>query len=295
MRGGGGNTNNPPSAKPRSKKSGADKLVRWCFTIKHTEERTAADVAEVLKGFAKEFYFQLEKGTGGSDYLHWQGCMALMVPSTFNQVKNLLFFDAHIEQCKDWFKSKMYCKKEDTRVEGPFDHTHSFLNKKYQLARANFYKWQETVEQWILAEPDDRHITWVYDETGGNGKTKFVLYCVDNLNAVRYNSRKESDIAYSYNGEKIVFFDFQRAKMFINYSTMEDLKNGHLFSSKYESKAKRFNPPHVVVFANSLPEFSKMSLDRWHVYKLDEKKLVREYEFYQEDKWFKLKKPGLFQ
>lgn len=279
----GGNTMDPPSARKKMAHSGPQRLVRWCFTLKHSDERKAAEMAEMLGGFAKEFYFQLEEGSGGTNYKHWQGCMAMKIPSTFNQVKNLLFNDVHLEQCRDWFASKQYCKKEESRIEGPYDHNTSFLDPAYQLARADFYEWQETVVNWIAAKPDDRHITWIYDECGGNGKTKFVLYCVDNLKAVRFNSGKESDIAYSYNNEKVVLFDFQRSKPFINYSTMEDLKNGHLFSAKYESCAKRFNPPHVIVFANTLPEFSKMSLDRWVVYTLNNKILTRMTSYVNED------------
>lgn len=198
--------------------------------------------------------------------------------------------DVHLESCRDWQAAKKYSHKKETRMEGPWSHKMPPLNPKFQLARAKFHMWQVQVESWVLAEPDDRHIKWVYDLEGGNGKTKFVLYCVDNLGAVRFNSGKESDIAFSYNHEGIVLFDFQRAKAHINYSTMEDLKNGHLFSGKYESTAKRFNPPHVIVFANTLPDLASMSLDRWQVYKLHNKEMTREYEFVQEEKTFKLPK-----
>lgn len=288
----GGNTSNPPQlteSPPKKKsRSGSNKLVRWCFTIKYecvisgvNSVRPCAEIAEILKGFCKEFYFQLEKSD--SDYTHWQGCLATAAPLTFNQVKNLLFNDAHIEPCKDWFASKAYCQKPDTRLEGPYSHKSTFLDPKYLLKKADFYDWQTAIYDQLLLAPDDRHITWIYDPIGGNGKTRFVLHCVDNLGAVRYNSGKESDIAYSYNSEKIVLFDFQRSKPHINYSTMEDLKNGHLFSAKYESRAKRFNPPHVFVFANVLPEFEKMSLDRWIVYKLSDRVLTRQFEFYVDD------------
>lgn len=298
----GGNTIIPPgkgtSRVKSSGKSGPHQLVRWCFTLKWDETRGPAQLAQMLGGFCKEYYFQKEKGSlkdeAGDGYLHYQGCVATSRPMTFDQVKNLLFNDAHIEACKDWFASKRYCSKLETREEGPWDHKSMFLNPKYQLQTASLYAWQKEVLSWLKEEPDDRHITWIYDTIGGAGKSKLVLYAVDNLNATRFNTGNASDIAFAYKTETIVCFDFQRAKEHVNYSTMEDLKNGHLFSGKYESVAKRFNPPHVIVFANWLPEFKSMSLDRWIVYKIIDKKLVREYEFKIDGEEYKLKKLGVF-
>lgn len=273
-----------PQPAKKKKKLTSYPMVRWVFTLK-SESRSAGAVGAVLSGICKEFYFQEEQGAGEQAYKHYQGCFALKEKHRLLVVKNMIGFnDIHLEGCKDWICAKKYSQKEETRINGPWSHVKPPLNPRFQLQLGAFYNWQTTVKGWLEEEPDDRHITWIYDETGGNGKTKFVLYCVDNLGAVRYNSGKESDIAYSYNSESIVLFDFQRAKQFINYSTMEDLKNGHLFSGKYESSAKRFNPPHVIVFANNKPSFSDLSLDRWKVFKLENKELVREYEFVIVDK-----------
>lgn len=292
----GGNTIIPlglsaPNGKKHAK--GANQqLSRWVLTIKMKADRTGADLADHFKGFCKEYYYQLEQGEAvnaqGQKYLHWQCAVLTLKPYSFSQLKNLTFNDAHIEPCKDWFAAKTYCAKAETRKEGPYSHKEPPLNPKYQLKLANFYPWQHKVLSWLQADPDDRKIKWIYDLKGGSGKTKFVLFMVDNHKAVRYNSGKESDIAYSYNKEKIVLFDFQRAKAHINYSTMEDLKNGHLFSGKYESTAKRFDPPHVVVFANTLPDFSSLSLDRWEVYQLDDKTMTREYDFTIDEKSYAL-------
>jgi hypothetical protein len=49
------------------------------------------------------------------------------------------------------------------------------------------------------------------------------------------------------------------------YSLMESFKNGRIFSPKYESISKTFKPCHVVVFANFIPDHSKLSQDRWLV------------------------------
>lgn len=74
-------------------------------------------------------------------------------------------------------------------------------------------------------------------------------------------------MAYAYNGEPMVFFDVTRTQaehMDHLYQFAEQLKNGIIFSSKYESGTKCFDPPHVVFFANQGPHPGKWSADRCH-------------------------------
>ena len=56
---------------------------------------------------------------------------------------------------------------------------------------------------------------------------------------------------------------------------MESFKNGRFFSPKYGSCLKRFKPPHVVVFANYMPDLEKLSMDRWDIMDLDNKTLSK--------------------
>ncbi len=291
----GGVTLDPPAKKPKSsakvagassasnvvsKKQGSSQGVRWVFTLR-AKDRSPQDLKGILKGIAKEWFFQKEQGAGNNAYEHYQGVFALNMPKqVLSTVKNLLGFnDVHLETCRDWVAAKAYSQKDDTRIDGPWTSSGSKLNPQFQLQRAKFHLWQVQALGWVTAEPDNRHITWVIDKKGGAGKSMFVNYCIDNLDAVAFNNGKESDIAYCYEEQSIVLFDLPRAKAHVNYVTMEDMKNGRLFSGKYESKNKRFNPPHVVVFANWLPDFDKMSLDRWKIYNLENKTMTREREF----------------
>lgn len=60
-----------------------------------------------------------------------------------------------------------------------------------------------------------------------------------------------------------MIFDFARCiGSKINYSVVEQLKNGYIFSSKYYSGLKMFQPPHVVIFANIKPDHDAYSEDR---------------------------------
>ena len=62
-----------------------------------------------------------------------------------------------------------------------------------------------------------------------------------------------------------MIFDFSREaeEQHGMYATIENLKNGMIFSGKYGSETKFFNQPLVFVFSNWLPDIEKFSVDRW--------------------------------
>lgn len=126
------------------------------------------------------------------------------------------------------------------------------------------YPWQEAVINMVNEEPNSREILWVYDNVGNTGKTHLCRYLVDHKGAFYTTNGKGADISYAYQGQGIVCFDFSRdTEERVNYSIIEQIKNGILFSPKYESGQKRFNHPHIIVMANFMPDRSKLSADRW--------------------------------
>lgn len=133
--------------------------------------------------------------------------------------------------------------------------------------------WQRRVEK-ILSRPvDPRKVYWVYDTVGGMGKSWFAKYLVARMGAARFPNCRTQDLAMAYKGEGIVAFDFTRTvEERLNYSVMESIKDGEIFSSKYESRVKRFGSPHVVCFANWMPNQGTMSADRWRIIDLADKK-----------------------
>lgn len=132
------------------------------------------------------------------------------------------------------------------------------------------YKWQQDVLDMLKAPADPRQIIWIYDSKGARGKTYLAKYIVGEFGAYYCRGGKTADIAYSYNYEKIVLFDYTRDyEEYVNYGVLEMFKDGMVVSSKYESTLKMTNPPHVVVFSNFEPDRSKMSADRWYVINLN--------------------------
>eukprot|EP00983_Pelagomonas_calceolata_P068625 1150006-Pelagomonas_calceolata.AAC.1 len=141
------------------------------------------------------------------------------------------------------------------------------------------YPWQQRLLDMVTGDPDDRTIVWVLDRRGGVGKSRLAKHLVLNYGAILLEGRLQ-DMCYTYNKEPIAVFDISRAAAEHSdhlYSMAEKLKNGLYLSTKYESRQKVFNPPHVIFFANQHPDYEKWSRDRIKVIDLDkEQRLERE-------------------
>lgn len=137
--------------------------------------------------------------------------------------------------------------------------------------------WQQSLLDDLSGNPNPRSIFWVFDTVGNCGKSWMATFLLRNHNAIVFTGGKAPDLAYAYDNQKIVVFDFARATDFekVSYNALEDFKNGRIFSSKYESTIKVFAVPHVVVFANVPPPEGKFSKDRLEVVDLDAKRLKR--------------------
>lgn len=193
-----------------------------------------------------------------------------------------------------------YCQKEESRVEGPWEYgilVTSGSNKRklreaveqspdrmadedpkvYRRIMARIMQekyvekfkfthdkrpWQIKLEEIISKPADDRQIIWVYGEKGNEGKSTYAkkLYTEG-----WFYSRggKVQDILYSYamKPEAHVVFDIPRSqKDYINYSVIEQLKDGLCTSVKYEPiMISRIEPIHVVVMANFKPNMGEDS------------------------------------
>lgn len=147
------------------------------------------------------------------------------------------------------------------------------LEVQTPLPALPWHPWQQRVLSSCLVEASRRKIHWIHDSVGNRGKSYLSSYLVTNT---QYNAielcGKVADMAYAYNGERVVIFDIVRSQAeHIDhlYDFAERLKNGRIFSGKYESRTKIFNPPHVFFFANFPPDYTKWSQDRYDVINLD--------------------------
>ncbi|AXH76208.1 MAG: putative viral replication protein [Atripovirus timinis] len=129
--------------------------------------------------------------------------------------------------------------------------------------------WQQELNAELLRAPVPRKVKFIVDVAGNSGKTWFAhYYCSLHENAQILLPGKKADMAFCLRTDvRVVFIDAPRAKQgdFLQYDFLEEVKNGFVFSSKYESRVKRLNLTHLVVFMNETPDLTKLSLDRYDI------------------------------
>ena len=143
---------------------------------------------------------------------------------------------------------KNYCSKETNFISEQYSgkiYKHQwqmdFLERKPQLKEVlnNPYIWQKFVRRELLDNlPDDRTVDWIIDPVGNTGKSSFT---------------RASD----------------SSKIISATALMEDVKSGHLetiFGGK--QKEIQVGDIHVVLFSNSWPDLSVLSVDRWRLWRL---------------------------
>jgi len=137
--------------------------------------------------------------------------------------------------------------------------------------------WQAKLVSILNTKPDTRTVHWYYDIKGNKGKSwlcKYLKYKYPNDCALLTNG-KSTDIAHMYNCEPIAIFDFARSnEERINYQIIEQVKDGKVFSPKYDSHTKVCACPHVVCFANFKPNVDALSEDRWKIVQIKDDLLI---------------------
>lgn len=133
--------------------------------------------------------------------------------------------------------------------------------------------WQRMILELVSTAADRRTIHWVYDPVGATGKSRLGLHLISNHDAIILSGRV-NDMAHAYGDarSRVVIFDITRTQadnLKHLYSFAESLKNGFLFSSKYNSRPVTFRPPHVFFFANVKPEDGCWSEDRLNLLDLE--------------------------
>lgn len=259
----GGNTNSPRL-----------RLRRACFTYNNYKKEHLEHIISQFEKRNWKWVIGLEEGSSGTPHL--QGYVNMTKLTEWTVLKKIMP-KAHIEKCKGSERSNIkYCTKDGTyRVGGgltvPLDRR-AFLLKKYDGVQ--WRPWQSKVIENIEQPPDSRSVQWWWEETGNVGKSYLAKYLVLKYNAIIAEGRT-SDIANQVNKwleahpdsfPSIVIIDLARTSLGnVNYNAIEKLKNGLIYSGKYEGGVCVLDDLHVVVFANSAPNHTQLSMDRWKV------------------------------
>lgn len=204
-------------------------------------------------------------------YVHFKDAVALSTIKAWNP-------RLHLEQTRSVVQSVAYCS-DPTKRDGKI-WTHGYTvpstDRTYVLAPGDLYTWQRELYQQLQTPPeDDRSIVWYTDLDGGSGKTAMARFILETFGAraLYLSGGSTKDILHQVirhrQDPEIVLFNLSRSQEGkLAYSALETIKDGLCQSGKYEGGMRMFRPPHVIVFANWLPDLGSLSQDRWQIREL---------------------------
>lgn len=202
---------------------------------------------------------------------------AIQLEEAKNRINPTSEHKVHIEVCKGKpHQNITYHTKERSRDEGPWFVNVPRPREPLVYTYDQLVEWQRTLVDELKETQDDRMVYWIYDGVGGAGKSNVQHYMREYMYATEI-SQNLNDAAFSlkaYHEEngfwpEIIYINLAKDEDMKNYSTIEKIKDGSFFCGKYESCSVFMPFPHLVVFANCLPQVQKLTWDRWEIWDLD--------------------------
>jgi len=240
------------------------------FTFFYPEGCDFDKIVVELKRYAYQGKFQTEV-CPSTQRKHLQGmlwCKTACRDSVFKTLKG-----ANFRKLKDVDDVANYCGKDETH-DKIFRIAWGYPEPAYVEEIERLYSWQEDVVKILAQEPDKRTLHWYWEANGCTGKTTFQKYVFTHYDNVVVLSGKAADmkqgvicfIESNKTTPRIVLINVPRsAQGFVSYTGLEEIKDMFFYSGKYEGGMVCGKPPHIFVFANEEPDYSKLSLDRFNV------------------------------
>lgn len=257
-----------PAEETLAKVSRIPKRKNHFFTVNNHTEEFLGGLLEYFDRHALKYRIQEETGENGTPHL--QGCVS------FSVEKRDTVWDpqgkGHYEALKGtWEEAVKYCSKTETRSGREWS---KGLPKPLKLINPT-YKWEQDILTLIKTEADNRTIHWYWSQNGGIGKSQFCKYLIVKENAVFISKGSNADIMYVLMSIErdidVVVINLPKSQgNNVCYDAIESIKDGIIFSPKYESGYKVFNSPHIIIFANKPPKEDKMFMDRFIITQLGE-------------------------
>lgn len=150
------------------------------------------------------------------------------------------------------------------------------LRKKARLLRLYdnvvWKDWQQDILDLLYTPPCARTIHWFYDPDGNSGKSFLTRYLGLRNRAWIVNGMS-GDMAMMLYNEMLMtpevdclIIDVPRAQgNRICYSMFEKVSDAVVTSTKYNSRKYYLDIVHKIIFSNEMPDFEKMSKDRFNV------------------------------
>lgn len=261
------------SGNTKQSSSRANQYYKWFFTFNNYSEEDIIMLRLLFDRICKSYVFQEETGAEGTKHL--QGSISLKVKERFSTMKK--YSDKiHWEKTRNEETADAYCCKEETRTG------RIFTNNKSKLFTRTRTKFDEirpipAVMNIVQQEPDARTINWIWSKEGGMGKTSTAAYLERNYSGVCVANGKAHDIKNTVikhleeNELDVMIVTIPRsAQDYLGglYGVLEEIKDGLIYSGKYEGGFANIEPPHVIVMCNFEPDRWMISEDRWNIIEL---------------------------
>lgn len=253
------------------------------------------DVISNLKGIAKQFMFQLEKGTKTLK-LHYQGRLSLIKKKRSHlAVKQFLEVFGNVLDGISWYMKPttnkeylkgtfVYVMKLDTRVDGPWSDKDVPKYVPRHIRGITPYPFQQAVLDTML-EYDDRSINCIIDTKGNNGKSilaslirnagGITIPCVgdtERLVATVCNILQSKELRVP----RLIAIDMPRSinnnRLKMLMSAIEICKDGWVYDTRNRFTEWSYDKPQIWVFTNNPMPSKYMSKDRWKFWNIDENK-----------------------
>jgi len=268
---------NTKTLEPEEKevKKQVNKAINWSFVFNNYTEDDILIISAKFKEECKMWIFECEIGEEGTPHL--QGFIKLkekMRPTELKLNKKI-----HWELCGgDEIDNLKYCSKDYRKNDKVriFKSDNVIIPCDVVKVIKEFRPFQKELLDIILGPVNEGKIIWVYDEEGQLGKTEFLRYCnVEYGIPFTYGGKCADIVNLAFNNKKYLL-NTNRACMLYNfgretendkisYKSMEQIADGAISNTKFETGCFVCNKPHVVVLANCMPLIEKMTKSRWIV------------------------------
>lgn len=247
----------------------ASPCIKYCWTYNNYNPENLNNLEIVLKDLGK-YCFGLEIGDSGTPHL--QGWIKLSKKMRITELKKYpLLSNIHWEKQKgNDHQAISYCLKSNL-YKNNFDISKYLPEEELDIIE-KLMPWQEDIINIISKPADKRSVYWFWEPDGGAGKSVFSKYLCHKHNAIYIDEGKKSDIInIIYNTPKIgknsiIVIDIPRNNgNNVSYKAIEQIKNGLICNTKYETGSRIFNSPHVIIFSNNYPDKKMLSNDRWKI------------------------------
>lgn len=263
--------------KPPAKQEAPKK--RWCLTLNnYSEEEYNSLISFFSSNSSNKWIIGKERGEK-NDTPHLQMYVDFKDKVRFTALKKMNE-RLHIEGTRGKELDNIkYCSKE-----GDFKCFNLRVPRPLKPLPVMDRWWQKDLINIVEGEPDDRIVYWYYSKSGNTGKTTFARYLHRKYGALllcgKASDMKNSLVEYhKTNGDtpEIIIYDLPRGfdKEYVSYNGLEEIKNMFFYSGKYEGGMIDGNPPHFIIFSNEEPHQEKMSMDRWRIIDIDNKKVFK--------------------